>query len=1105
MSDTNIYEVTLNLNDKKTFGFGYDVDKNNNPPGIFIINVGSDQNGPVSYTAGSKNIPINDGDKLIAVRIDRSIANNKWQIVNTGNNNGDFNILQIAIGNADMINSPMSFRIQRNPSSSSSSSSTIEPSVPTDKNIYTVTVEREKGSGLFGVIPELVGGKIIVKSLKNPIIEGDNKINIGDQILAINDKDLNKPGVTMNDYYRELGLTKQKITLTLKKPEEPSPSASSIPSFSSMSTSIPSSSSSSSSIATEPSSTSIPSASSKPILTETIVPLPKSASSTITPSDIPSDSSSASIGGNYLTNDPTLKKNQNVGTIVLNNGYSYYGPMDPVIDITSNPPYELLKVSEQYGKILGPNGKTENTMWFNILYDPANAIMTPSNDWKWTNNYLIKQQYVKDDASLTENDENSIVIFVNDYIYEGPLRDISIDRTVPHYEITLLHISSKYGQIKNTNGDVIIKPTDVPLIAGILSKTATSATPSSSITQQISWADIVYDNSNITIATDSIKKLTGIWEWIDYFANYFSIPGLVMPDPNTQFSELLEQELIKKVNMDNIIFKTDNLQMMKSLLGHEIVVFGQAIIMTLKYIYENNITAYKISDNSNKQKCGINAGSPSSESELELESELEPQSILSVSSFISDTGTLDEQYNAAYKLYEAGQLSDCLESLDKILPGKGNNTLSSKVTLLRELCKLEQNPNLTQEEGNRIIPIIEKILHLEINDSDILNLVCNVYYYLYIGTLNKSLESDINNGDYEDDDIIRGLKTLQINTFANIFEVMNLSDLQDKYRTIYIKQLTAQDKEKYETEINNTIAAADKAEKASKWTLANILYERAHRYAVVYFGLDDTQFTSKIEEQKQEYIKRQSVATNDLTKMIENLYKQLSMENPQSAFTTFYSEYATQKQNKGFNPNIVKEESKTAIKAILASVSKDETGVDFFKNMNKDIKIENMNIYDLLLILIKNIILCLNVYLIVISKIYRDDQNPGAPSIIVSYFQTLNLYYGFKQCYTKLLRAIDSNRTEKGVNIEDNPEAIVLNNSEFTNSLLLGLSTTLGLSGITIGAAFGGKKRSSTRRKTNKLKRRKMLTRRKYNKNKNINKKISSSRKLRRKYGKYTR
>jgi hypothetical protein len=43
---------------------------------------------------------------------------------------------------------------------------------------------------------------------------------------------------------------------------------------------------------------------------------------------------------------------------------------------------------------------------------------------------------------------------------------------------------------------------------------------------------------------------------------------------------------------------------------------------------------------------------------------------------------------------------------------------------------------------------------------------------------------------------------------------MNLPKLQDKYRTIYIKQLTAQDKDKYETEINNAIAAAIKKAQA---------------------------------------------------------------------------------------------------------------------------------------------------------------------------------------------------------------------------------------------------------------------------------------------------
>ena len=85
-------------------------------------------------------------------------------------------------------------------------------------------------------------------------------------------------------------------------------------------------------------------------------------------------------------------------------------------------------------------------------------------------------------------------------------------------------------------------------------------------------------------------------------------------------------------------------------------------------------------------------------------------------------------------------------------------------------------------------------------------------------------------------------------------------------------------------------------------------------------------------------------------------------------------------------------------------------------------------------------------------------------------------------------------------NIEQNPDAIIQNNSQFTNMLLLGLASTLGLSGITIGAAIGGRKKYS-RKISNK---KKMVTKRRYNsKKRNRNYKIS--RKYRKKNSKYTR
>jgi hypothetical protein len=329
--------------------------------------------------------------------------------------------------------------------------------------------------------------------------------------------------------------------------------------------------------------------------------------------------------------------------------------------------------------------------------------------------------------------------------------------------------------------------------------------------------------------------------------------------------------------------------------------------------------------------------------------------------------------------------------------------------------------------------------------------------------------------------------------------------LQSKYRTAYINRLTAQDKDSYTKEVNDTAAAASAAEKAGKWELAHILHERAHRYAVVYFGLDDTTFTPVIGAKKDDFLLRKRKATNELTVTIKSLYKQLSMGKegtgePKAAFTTFYQNYVDENSIRGFNPKTIEDESKTAIKSILASVTKDETGVDFFRNMNKDIKVDDMNIYDLLMILIKNIILCLNVYLIVSSKIYR--QQPGS-SIIVTYFQDLNLYYGFKQSYNKLMAALDSNRNNRSVNIEDAPENIVKNNSAFTNMLLVTLGATLGLSGLTIATSGGSSGSSSSSSGSSSIKK-KNTKKRQYKKDEKDerdkkNKNSKASRKLRRK------
>jgi ankyrin repeat protein len=997
-------------------------------------------------------------------------------------------------------------------SGGSPSATTSGSPVVSENDPYTVALYK-KADGKLGIGIDSTNSGLYVVRIDNPnMING--QIHIGDYIVEVNGKPISDFGTDIKEIFAgfisEIEKSPQGNVITIKL----------IPDLQNRIDLPKEQASTETQIAPVSTETQIAPVVAKPIIVdkpeETRVPIPPErleeySSSTMPVATGPSVSSTSSvapvINKKYLIDDPTLKQNQNVGTIMLQNGYKYYGPMNPaVIDDTSNPEYELLKISKQYGKILNPGGKTAKVSWNELLYDntvtshpsvPTNPAAVavdiatvaaaraslPKDDWQWTDNYIIKQQYVTNDATVKDTDDNCIIIFTNGYIYEGPVSILSVDKSVPHYDITLLHISSKFGQIKNVNGDVIVKPTNVPLLAGTLVTTLTSATTATSNHFSPDWQDIMYDGNN---PTASIMKLTGIWEWTDYFENYFSIPGLVMPDPNTEFSELMEQELIRRVDMDNIVFKTDNLEQMKAMLGHEIIVFGQAIISTLKYIYDNDIKAYTIA-NGKKKTCNQGSEEEKTSSEDD-ETNIEPSPLSTsplstspLSTSLLSTSLLPGtpvSYDSAYKLYQAGQLTDCLAELDKIPVDSLDRNLSYKITLLKELCKIEQQQNteLTQEDGNKLLTTIASIAHnTSLDDNEILKLICNLYYYLYIGTLNNLLKDDIVDSDYNDESIMNNLKTLQLNTLANVFEKMGneKKELQDKYRTAYINRLTAQDKDDYTKEVKDTVADASVAEKAEKWELAHILHERAHRYAVVYFGLDDTQFTSVIGGQKSDFLQRKQKATNDLTMTIKSLYKQLSMgkpgtAEPQSAFTTFYQNYVS--ETRGFNPNTIEDESKTAIKSILASVTKDETGVDFFRNMNKDIKVEDMNIYDLLLILVKNIILCLNVYLIVCSKIYREQPASSSlsPSIIVNYFQDLNLYYGFKQSYNKIMTALDNNRNNRSISIESGPEDIVRNNSAFTNMLLVTLATTLGLSGLTIatsGGSSSGRKKKTTRKR----------------------------------------
>ena len=93
------------------------------------------------------------------------------------------------------------------------------------------------------------------------------------------------------------------------------------------------------------------------------------------------------------------------------------------------------------------------------------------------------------------------------------------------------------------------------------------------------------------------------------------------------------------------------------------------------------------------------------------------------------------------------------------------------------------------------------------------------------------------------------------------------------------------------------------------------------------------------------------------------------------------------------------------------------------------------------------------------------------------------------------MTALDSNRNNRSVNIEDAPEDIVRNNSAFTNMLLITLGATLGLSGLTI-ATSGGSSSGSIKKKNTK---KRQYKREKKDEKDKKDKNSKASRKLRRK------
>jgi hypothetical protein len=750
----------------------------------------------------------------------------------------------------------------------------------------------------------------------------------------------------------------------------------------------------------------------------------------------------------------------------------------------------------------------------------------------------ITRNYLQDDPrlQLDPNKPNyGVIIFKNGYKYYGPIGE-QVEQTNTEignqsYIINVLKVSSRFGQIEDKIHDVKIESHEgsqfhdltpnLISLPTVVEKETISNNNSNNNSNNSDDSDIDSDWDKILYKPDFIPEAQ--WEWTDYQTDYiFRMPGFVKVDIDKLLSPEMQQELFKRADTDNVIFAMPNLLKIQQILYKDIIIYITAFILVLKYIHDNNVSVIKGSKEI-KAACGsikegpgitevigediskgISAGLSISQKITEKTGN--PASKV-LSEVIDRTKEVKNPYDEAFELYKTGKTNDVMTLL-------GPNPNSPDLKLLYELCKLENTKDFSglSELLTKIDTILSSINQPNSSESPDIKqhvyfLILNIIFYIYNneGLINSNHEIITKLFDDEEKNRISyhnlekialentGLKLLEYHILPD--KQNNIKQMIDKTKIEYMSQLTAENEKKYKIEIDDTIKDAKQAEVDLNWTLADILYNRAYRYGVIYFGYSDDTVV-KMQTDLKEFAVKKDKAVSGLTAFIEGLQKQLTQ--PMSVYDLFKSD---------FKNSVIYEQDplvKTIVKSILASVSDEHQTTDLFKNLTKNIQIEESNIYDLLLILNKNIIILLNIYLIVCDKIQKNGENEDKEyKIKIDIFMLFNLYYGFKTAYTRLVKLIEKEETKSpGLDIEEDADEIIQNNSKMIEMLLLTLAGSVGAAGVTAVAAMGGNYTKKNKRRYNKVSKNRYK-----NKNTRQRRKQSrkQSRKLRRKHNRRTR
>ena len=731
------------------------------------------------------------------------------------------------------------------------------------------------------------------------------------------------------------------------------------------------------------------------------------------------------------------------------------------------------------------NGKTRVidtlTNYFPVIKPKASSRSGAGAEEEQTP--IVKNFLKLSPIKMVQKDKNGKVVLSNRLIYIGPIEVkepklfnvTGADGKITPYLINIIEISDTEGRLEQRQSS--LDPND------------------------IDWRKIALPSDfDANPTRDDLPNDAN--QWVSYNMDY--IFAALANNTNTgavlskNFSNEMTDGFFQPDYTEDIMFNKPNLQRLQRQTFKQLVIFFNALMETLDQIYTHSISSVL---NPEKKQCltdSLEPEEPSNGLDPSITSSTSSSSGTSTSSSIGPSiGPSNDQQllDKIEKLYNAGKMKEIL-TLESEVNGATDVPLRTEMELYILLAKFETPDELINLDDVFALldGYIDIIVHFPTDiKTKCTRLVFKILFYTYQDQRIKEWYTILSaKGSIKLPDLESNLNTINVANFTK--QIMKNDpgnpdfatgnpddDLMAQYDDLmakYKNELTAVDKTDYEKEIADTMAAAKNAKSDLKWTLAELLYKRAHQFAVVYFGYGSPEEGVAMAEMNT-FVDLNRKNGSGLIKFVGDLLSQLTSDG------SVYKEFISTDNSK--NPVIPNSQNiaslyRRQIDAVISSeITTRITKEKLFEEVPSNETEKQMPgaIIGALIGILSNMIIQMTLYIYIVNQLRVkdiDNVNIDNNELILLF----NILAGLKIAERRIIKLSSEQNKNLGEDDDDFEETKV--DSAFLNKMMASVLASGSMLGVL--AVVGGRKSSRKKRRAKGLKSRRLNSKSK-SKNKN--------------------